>query len=797
MVVIHPNNTHPNDIRIMKSKTLFGLPALLSLVCALTNAAPMGTAYTYQAGLYDVGDPASGIYDLRFRIYDAAVGGLQVGGDLTKSALAISNGLFTTTLDFGDAVFAGEARWLEIGVRTNGSGNFFTLSPRQPLHPAPYALYTHNAGEARTANGVSAGAIDTAALRTNAVTSSQIVDGTITAADLSLSLVNRTFWRVEGNGGTRPSTDYLGTTDDQPLELRVNNLRALRLEPNAEGAPNVVLGAAPNFIGPDVVGSTIGGGGWLNPGGTVIRNSILSSWSVIGGGLGNEIASFQATISGGSENRIEIDSNRAVIGGGIHNIIARDSEYSAIVGGRDNSIANESDGALISGGYNNSIGTDCGNSAIGGGSANAILDASRHGVIAGGYNGTIGSQSFYASIGGGQYNRIETNCWATTIAGGKDNKIRSNAPDATIGGGERNQISTNAMYSTIGGGYGNLVGTNSQGATVGGGMYNEIADSAMSTSIAGGNQNTIGERANSSVVGGGYRNNIQDKSTNAVVAGGYYNTIGSNTFFATITGGRMNVINANSGGSFIAGGNANSIGPRSAYAAVAGGWNNSVGENASSSVIGGGYDNAILNNVYYATIPGGNHNTAAGSYSLAAGNRARASHNGTFVWADSNDFDFSSTVANGFYARAVGGVKFVTGIDDAGLQTAGVRLVSGSSTWTTLSDRDSKSNFAPVDTRSVLEKLAEIPIQTWNWNAQDASIRHMGPIAQDFYAAFAVGEDEKHITTVDADGVALAAIQGLNQKVEEKEREIAELRQRLALLEQLVDSLVRETARSR
>lgn len=74
---------------------------------------------------------------------------------------------------------------------------------------------------------------------------------------------------------------------------------------------------------------------------------------------------------------------------------------------------------------------------------------------------------------------------------------------------------------------------------------------------------------------------------------------------------------------------------------------------------------------------------------------------------------------------------------------------------------------------------------------------HRGPLAQDFYAALSVGEDEKHITTVDADGVALAAIQGLNQNVEEKEREIAELRQRLALLEQLVDSLVRETARSR
>ncbi len=61
----------------------------------------------------------------------------------------------------------------------------------------------------------------------------------------------------------------------------------------------------------------------------------------------------------------------------------------------------------------------------------------------------------------------------------------------------------------------------------------------------------------------------------------------------------------------------------------------------------------------------------------------------------------------------------------------------------------------------MLARLAEVPISTWNYTSQDASIRHIGPMAQDFYAAFGVGEDDTHITTVDADGVALAAIQGL------------------------------------
>ena len=74
-----------------------------------------------------------------------------------------------------------------------------------------------------------------------------------------------------------------------------------------------------------------------------------------------------------------------------------------------------------------------------------------------------------------------------------------------------------------------------------------------------------------------------------------------------------------------------------------------------------------------------------------------------------------------------------------------------------------------------MEKLAQIPISTWNYKTQDAAIRHMGPMAQDFAAAFNVGEDDKHITTIDADGVSLAAIQGLYQIVQEKDRRISQL----------------------
>ena len=112
------------------------------------------------------------------------------------------------------------------------------------------------------------------------------------------------------------------------------------------------------------------------------------------------------------------------------------------------------------------------------------------------------------------------------------------------------------------------------------------------------------------------------------------------------------------------------------------------------------------------------------------------------------------------------------------------------------SDRNAKENFQAVSPSEVLARVAVLPIQEWNFKA-DAGTRHIGPMAQDFYAAFGVGMDDKHIATVDADGVALAAIQGLNEKVEgtsqkselriqRLEEENADLKSRLEKLERLL-----------
>jgi hypothetical protein len=108
--------------------------------------------------------------------------------------------------------------------------------------------------------------------------------------------------------------------------------------------------------------------------------------------------------------------------------------------------------------------------------------------------------------------------------------------------------------------------------------------------------------------------------------------------------------------------------------------------------------------------------------------------------------------------------------------------------FNTTSDRNAKENFSSVNAKTMLEKVALLPISEWNYKVA-GGIRHIGPMAQDFQAAFNIGEDDKHIATVDADGVALAAIQGLNQKVEEKNAEIQTLKQQNDSLAQRLNEL--------
>jgi len=124
-------------------------------------------------------------------------------------------------------------------------------------------------------------------------------------------------------------------------------------------------------------------------------------------------------------------------------------------------------------------------------------------------------------------------------------------------------------------------------------------------------------------------------------------------------------------------------------------------------------------------------------------------------------------------------------------------LSPGNGSWTNLSDRNAKTAIKSVDSREVLKKVAAMPLNTWQYKSQESKYRHMGPMAQDFYAAFELGESDKGIDTVDADGVALAAIQGLNALLAEKDARIVALEAEVAAQKQdLAEQKVRVAALS-
>jgi len=289
--------------------------------------------------------------------------------------------------------------------------------------------------------------------------------------------------------------------------------------------------------------------------------------------------------------------------------------------------------------------------------------------------------------------------------------------------------------------------------------------------------NIIGGYSDNSVSGG---NPIDGATISGGGAGGYANRVSGH--YGTVGGGRGNT---SSEGGTVGGGEENTSD---------GGW----------STVGGGHLNGASGQ--YSTTPGGFGNSAAGWGSFAAGLNAKANHDRSFVWSSRLTFPASPSFAESrFHIHADNGLSvdyygvrpdgggtrwIVIGSTSGGqaISTSMGAWLSDGGAWNNASDRNRKDGFAPVNPREVLDKVAALPIQTWHYTNETAEIRHLGPVAQDFRAAFGLGSDDKSISTVDAAGVALAAIQGLNRKVDEKDAQIRNLQTRLEKLEQILAS---------
>ena len=656
----------------MKLRLLFLLNLLLNPLCV--SATPLGTAFTYQGRLSDGGAPASGIYDLRFTIYDSTnnAGGI-VASPLTNSAVAVSNGLFTVTLDFGEGVFDATDRWLEIGVRTNGSvGAFTTLSPRQALMPVPMALYALTpAGPAGPQGPVG----------TTGPQGPQGATGSVGPQGPAGAM---------GPQGPSGPTGPQGPAGASPFSLARSN--AFYLE---------------GFVG---IGTT-------NPAAALEVNGTVSAASFAGSGTG------LTELNGGDI------ANTSITGAQLANASVGNAQLAA------NAVQTSNIASAAVGSTQIADGAVTGTKIADGSIAARAVDASTFGTTfwkAGGNGGTTPDTCFLGTtdnqplelrVNGGRALRLEPNSngAANLIIG--PNGVSAGVFGATIAGGYFNSVT--ASTATVGGGWGN---SSSGGASV----------------VAGGAQNT--SSGNWSVVCGGEKN-ISSGTWAAVVSGQYSTSSG--------------------------------------YVATVGGGNNNVSSG------------------YGAAVPGGSFNLAGGTDSLAAGRRAHANHDGSFVWADTTDADFASQRNDQFRIRANGGVRFdinnghyvevfrqTVGISPflipIVIKTSTGAYLSEGGAWTDSSDGNLKENFQPVDVRAILEQVVALPVTRWSYKAEGNSIQHIGPVAQDFQSTFGLSADDKHIAPLDANGIALAAIQGLNQKVEQKEKEITELKQRLERLEQLL-----------
>jgi hypothetical protein len=658
-----------------------------------------------------------------------------------------------------------------------------------------------------------------------------------------LTTGSNSFWALGGNSGTDPSSQFVGTTDNKALNFKVNDARALRLEP-AE-VPNVVGGASVNAIaGVNVIGATIGGGGCpaslCDPGGP---NQATSSFGTVGGGYKNT-ADFSATVGGGFDN--SATNAYGAVGGGSGNTASGER---ATVGGGLNNTASGSSAAVGGGEANTASGTaatvpgGAGNSASGLASFAAGLQAgaNHNGAFVwadatGGNFASTAANEFAVRAGGGVRLVVGANTCQLSPSGAWTGSCASSTAQQAwlLAGNSGTNSNTDFLGTTdntalnlrvnneralrlephatspnvIGGFSGNSVTAGVLGAVIGGGgasgQLNRVTDDYGA--VHGGRANRAGNDGGTTsdrsfaTVGGGLSNTAS--GSQSTVGGGVSNTASGSS--STVGGGLNNSASANGAG--VAGGSFNLAG--GSLSAVGGGQSNTA--SGSNATIGGGQGNVAsgLN----AAVPGGESNTAQGIGSLAAGRRAKANHDGSFVWGDNQNAEVTSDRANQFKIRAGGGMSVIAqagGATPAALwvesttdgrvlyatnsgtaPTAFIhnggtgplinavgatgqpvfRVDNDGTVWAKAfavwSDRARKAAFEGVDPARILAGVSDLPIRTWAYAGDDPTVRHLGPTAQDFHAAFGLGDDDTTITTVDADGVALAAIQGLNEKLD-------------------------------
>lgn len=665
------------------------------------------------------GQPLNGTHRIVVTLYGDEQGSIRVWEGSYQTEL--NNGVFSLQLGSGEyplptAKDLDRAMWLGVRVddneemkplsRLTSTLNALTVSDgsiTKDKLATDYVAAIAVDGEKITGQGSTLNLVPGKGLRldydktTGSVILSQ--DKSATKGDDDKPLpVTGIFWSEGGNFATNPVTDYVGTFDPTPLEIRVNGAvgqfspagdgRVMQYTPTAL-SPNLIGGHNANFFAAGINGATVGGGGTIGTpnsigadfgtiaggdgntttaaafGGAIgggITNSVADAYTTVAGGTGNNALGKASTVGGGAGNNAII--RESVISGGTSN--TTNAQYSAIGGGNANTangltstisggmnnVANGQE-TTISGGVNNLA--DGQQSTIGGGSTNNATPAGFGGTIGGGITNSVADA--YTTVGGGIGNNALGK--ATTVAGGASNNAvtresaigggignTTNGQTSTIAGGLTN--SANGQESSIGGGSNNTTGGNT--STIAGGSFNNAG--GLSASIGGGmNNNAAGQE---SVISGGINNNAFGSQSS--VGGGQQNN--ALATFSTIGGGGGNVISANE--STIGGGMNNSANGQTST--ISGGIANAA--NGQESAIGGGSNNVA--NAQLSAIGGGVGNFADGIFSTIPGGRGNNINNlgvGSTVGGGIGNSisDANSTIGGGISNTIVGTFSAIPG----------------------------------------------------------------------------------------------------------------------------------------
>jgi len=740
-----------------------------------------GTAFTYQGQLNSGGSPANGNYDFTFALFNTNhTSGGQVGGTLTNLDVGVTNGLFLTALDFGD-VFTGNDAWLAMSVCSNGVDSFTPLTPLQELFPTPYAIF------ANTASNV-----------LGAVPASQL-SGLISPGQLPNVL--------GGSGNTLDPTDPYSVIGGG----QVNTIGA--------GANYSVLsGGVANTIFGSALYATIVGG---------TENQIWSGGveSFIGGGVGNTVESDHSFLGGGLDNIIQASASYATLGGGLQNFIDTGAQYAFLGGGNNNQ---------VSGSYG----------TVGGGTFN---QASNYATVPGGvYNVASGAFSFAA---GADAQAIHTGAFVWSDAEGpafastntNSFNVRANGGVRFVTGGAGLTVDGQPVLSgTVGlGQLPETVVTNNEAIVSLNDLFlSGILSLPPTAKILVGLTPMLSADTNGNSCFG-LDAGQENQSGSGNVAVGYFALQANTSGYENIAIGDGALANAtnpiqevaigyqalqndasSSGNQFQPSGNNTAVGYQALQENTTGSYNTALGYMALSdnstqgdnvaigaSALGlegynsdGGYGNTAVGSEAFENMTSGNGNVALGWY---AGSALASGDNNICIGNQGQSYLQFSGSGN-IELGATAGSALGSGDNNIYIENPGVNGESGvirigtdgthkatylvgpvyASTFVSSSDRNIKENFKPVDAREVLEKVAAMPVTRWNYKRNDSS-DHIGPMAQDFYAAFNVGPDDKHITSVDEGGVAFVAIQGLNQKLEEKDAEIKALQVKAAQVDSL------------